>query len=68
VSIQYPDRIQDPFVKSKFRELIDQANSDKSQLSVGISGTVTIPKLTNNGANGSITFVNGIVTSFTGPT
>lgn len=30
--------------------------------------TYTIPKLTKGGANGSVTEVNGIVTSYTAPT
>lgn len=32
----------------------------------GVSGTITIPKLTT--ANGSITVVNGVITAFTNPT
>jgi hypothetical protein len=34
----------------------------------GISGTLTIPKLTTGGANGSLTFKNGIITGFMQPT
>lgn len=33
-----------------------------------ISGTLTIPKLTSNGTNGSITFTNGLITAFINPT
>lgn len=34
----------------------------------GISTTVTLAKLTGGGANGSLTFVNGILTAATAPT
>lgn len=34
----------------------------------GISGTVTLVKLTGGGANGSLTFVNGILTAKVDPT
>lgn len=34
----------------------------------GITGTVTLAKLTGGGANGSLTFVNGILTSKVDPT
>ena len=37
-----------------------------SFLSAGVSGTLTIPKLTT--ANGSLTFTNGIITAFVQPT
>jgi hypothetical protein len=47
---------------------VDSANTDRAQLSPGISGTVTIAKLTVSGSNGSITFVNGIMTAFVQPT
>jgi hypothetical protein len=33
----------------------------------GISGTVTLAKITGGGSNGSLTFVNGIITAFTAP-
>jgi hypothetical protein len=33
----------------------------------GVSGTITIPKLTSMGSNGSITVTNGIITAFTNP-
>lgn len=35
---------------------------------LGPGGTVTIPKLTTGGANGSITFVGGMMTAFVNPT
>ena len=34
----------------------------------GVSGTVTLIKLTGGGANGHLTFVNGIITAFLAPT
>ncbi len=34
----------------------------------GVSGTVTIPKKTTEGHEGSITVVDGIITAFTNPT
>jgi hypothetical protein len=35
---------------------------------VGISGTAALAKLTVLGANGSLTFVNGIITAYVAPT
>lgn len=35
---------------------------------VGVSGTITLAKLTGPGANGSITVLNGIITGFVNPT
>ena len=37
-------------------------------LSKGYSGTITTAKLTGGGANGSMTFVNGVLTSETAAT
>jgi hypothetical protein len=37
-------------------------------LATGVSGTVTLVKLTVGGTNGSLTFTAGLVTSFTAPT
>ena len=37
-------------------------------LEEGASGTVTLAKITGGGANGSLTVVNGIITSITNPT
>ncbi len=34
----------------------------------GVSGTISLAKLTTGGSNGSITVTNGIITSFTNPT
>jgi hypothetical protein len=34
----------------------------------GITGTVTLAKLTGPGANGSLTFTKGIITAFVSPT
>lgn len=34
----------------------------------GVTGAVTLLKLTGGGVNGSITFVNGLITAFTNPT
>ena len=39
-----------------------------AQLSAGVSGTITIPKLTSGGTNGSITVTKGIITAFKNPT
>jgi hypothetical protein len=39
-----------------------------TNLSPGVSGTVTLVKLTGGGSNGSLTFVNGVITAFTAPT
>ena len=36
--------------------------------SVGISGTAALAKLTTLGANGSLTFANGIITAYVAPT
>jgi hypothetical protein len=36
--------------------------------SVGISGTAALAKLTGLGANGSLTFTNGIITAYVAPT
>jgi hypothetical protein len=36
--------------------------------SVGISGTAALAKLTVLGANGSLTFANGIITAYVAPT
>lgn len=38
-----------------------------AQIGKGISGTVTLAKLTTGGSNGSLTFTNGIITAFTAP-
>lgn len=38
------------------------------RLNPGITETVTIAKLTPSGANGSLTFVNGVLTAVTQPT
>jgi hypothetical protein len=35
---------------------------------VGVSGSVTLAKITALGADGSLTFVNGIITAYTAPT
>lgn len=40
----------------------------QAALAVGISGTVTLAKLTGGGTNGSITFVKGLVTAIVNPT
>lgn len=37
-------------------------------LAPGISGTVTLAKLTGGGANGSLTFTKGIITKVVNPT
>lgn len=34
----------------------------------GVTGKITIPKLTSGGSDGSITVVNGLITSITNPT
>jgi hypothetical protein len=34
----------------------------------GVSGTVTLAKITGGGADGSLTFTNGRITAFTQPT
>lgn len=40
----------------------------QAQLAAGVSGTITIPKLTGGGTNGSITVTGGIITAFVNPT
>lgn len=40
----------------------------KRRLSPGLTATVTLAKLTGGGTNGSLTFVNGILTAVTQPT
>lgn len=40
----------------------------KRVLSPGINASVTLAKLTTGGTNGSLTFVNGILTAYTAPT
>ncbi len=37
-------------------------------ISSGVSGTVTLLKLTGGGSNGSLTFQNGLITAFVAPT
>ena len=48
--------------------LIASIPAIKAQLAVGISGTITLAKLTGGGTNGSITVVKGIITAFVNPT
>lgn len=38
------------------------------KVSQGISGTVPLAKITGGGANGSLTFANGIITGYVSPT
>lgn len=45
-----------------FRRLVQTLNGN---LSAGFSGTITTAKLTPGGADGSMTFTNGILTSQT---
>ena len=40
----------------------------QQSLNGGYTGTVALAKLTAGGANGSMTFTNGILTSYTAPT
>jgi hypothetical protein len=40
----------------------------QATLSPGISGTVTLAKLTGGGTNGSLTFAGGIITAVVDPT
>jgi hypothetical protein len=40
----------------------------QATLATGVSGTVTLVKLTSGGANGSLTFTAGLITAFTAPT
>lgn len=40
----------------------------KRVLSPGVNASVTLAKLTTGGTNGSMTFVNGILTAYTAPT
>jgi hypothetical protein len=35
---------------------------------IGLSGTATLAKITTLGANGSLTFTNGIITAYVAPT
>lgn len=53
-----------------FNSLSSQVKAIMVILAVGtgISGTVTLAKITGGGANGSLTFVNGIISAFTAPT
>lgn len=44
------------------------AQQASSALAAGVSGTVTLAKITGGGTNGSITFVGGVVTGFVQPT
>lgn len=39
-----------------------------NRINTGASGTITLAKITGGGSNGSITVVNGLITSFTEPT
>jgi hypothetical protein len=43
-------------------------NQVQAQLAKGISGTAILAKLTGGGANGSLTFVKGIITGYVAPT
>lgn len=43
-------------------------NQLKAGLAKGVSGAVTLAKITGGGTNGSLTFVSGIITAFTPPT
>lgn len=36
-------------------------------LAPGVNGTFALAKLTSGGANGSVTFANGVLTAFTPP-
>jgi len=40
----------------------------QATLATGVSGTVTLIKLTGGGANGSLTFVGGLITAYVAPT
>jgi hypothetical protein len=40
----------------------------QAALATGVSGTVTLVKLTVGGSNGSLTFTKGLITAFTAPT
>ena len=53
-------RVNEPW-QSFFSSLADA-------LSKGYTGTVTLAKITGGGANGSLTFTNGILTSVVDPT
>ena len=50
-----------------FTDLSGQADITQMPAS-GISGTVPLAKITGLGADGSLTFVNGIITAFVSPT
>lgn len=53
-------------------DAVTQSSSDlvsvQGQLAPGISGTVTLAKLTTGGNNGSLTFIKGIITAYVQPT
>lgn len=42
--------------------------AQQTAIAAGVSGTITLAKLTGLGANGSITVQNGIITGFVNPT
>jgi len=48
-----------------FRSVWKQLNGNGAGV---FSGTVVLAKITGGGANGSLTLVNGVVTSYTAPT
>jgi hypothetical protein len=68
----YPDAKIDLVKDSKitrdwFRRMMDLINA-APQNQGGISVTITTAKLTGGGANGSMTFVNGVLTAQTAAT
>lgn len=68
--------------RRRFNELSDQVSQSigsiadgtgdigtlNAILAPGITGTVTLAKITGGGANGSLTFTKGIITAVTNPT
>jgi hypothetical protein len=59
-------KVRDPF-RSVLAALLKAANIPRA-LPNTVSGTVTLAKLTGGGANGSLTFVDGLITAFVAPT
>ena len=67
--------VQSPLVDSKglptriFQSwLAGITKGNNSLASSGVNAVIPLAKLTGGGANGSLTFVNGILTAFTPPT
>ena len=68
--IQRPVNIDDrSTVGIAFRNVYDNLFYLREKTkAVGVSGTVTLVKLTGGGSNGSITFTDGVITGFVEPT